>query len=331
MGTVSCWGNSNVGQLGRGDNVNDRIPTPVSLGAGAVAVALAVGSLHNCVLLDNATIKCWGYNLRGQLGLGDMNNRGDGVGEMGDALPTVNLGVGVRPIGIYCGGFHTCALLDDGRTKCWGQNSSGQLGRGNRNSIGDHPNEMGDALATIDLGGLRVLSLATGRNHTCALLEDGTVKCWGHNQHGQLGLNDFNDRGDGPGEMGNALRAVDLGPGLRVLDVQAVDHTCAIVEGGRLKCWGLNGWGQLGLGDFNNRGDSGGEVGAVLPFVDLGAGRQVISVATGAYHTCAVLNGNTIKCWGQNNPYGQLGLGDVIPRGDQPGEMGDNLPEVQIW
>jgi hypothetical protein len=85
----------------------------VQLGTGRSAVALALGLFHSCALLDDASVKCWGYNSRGQLGLGDTPDRGDDGGEMDDSLPAVDLGRAV--VQIAAGSFHTCALLDDGQ------------------------------------------------------------------------------------------------------------------------------------------------------------------------------------------------------------------------
>ncbi len=125
----------------------------VSLGTGRTAKAIAVGNGHACAILDDNSVKCWGYNLDGQLGIGDTRNRGRNPSEMGDALPAVNLGTGRSAQAIEVGNFRTCAVLDDDKTvKCWGQNKNGELGLGDTQNRGDEPNEMGDALPVVDLG-----------------------------------------------------------------------------------------------------------------------------------------------------------------------------------
>jgi alpha-tubulin suppressor-like RCC1 family protein len=151
-----------------------------------------------------------GVNWDGQLGLGDTANRGDGPGEMGDALPSIDLGRGRSATALSAGNYHTCAVLDDGAVKCWGFNGFGQLGLGDTAWRGDGPGEMGDALPSIDLGTGRSATALTATSHTCALLDHGSLKCWGQNEYGQLGLGDTAFRGDGPGEMGDALPAVLL-------------------------------------------------------------------------------------------------------------------------
>jgi alpha-tubulin suppressor-like RCC1 family protein len=107
-----------------------------------------------------------------------------------------------------------------------------------------------------------------------------------------------------------------------------------LLDDASIKCWGFNNGGQLGLGDTADRGDQPGEMGDALAAVSLGTAHTALAVATGNYHTCALLDDGLVKCWGHNNyeytGAGQLGLGDTATRGDQPGELGDNLPVVDL-
>jgi len=294
-------------------------------------VQVALGGEHSCALLDDASVKCWGRNNSGQLGLGDVSSRGDGSGEMGSSLPTIDLGVERSAVALAAGDGHTCALLDDDSLKCWGRNNLGQLGLGDVSLRGDGSGEMGDSLPAIDLGAERsVVTMAAGDRHTCALLDDDSLKCWGSNEYGQLGLGDTNDRGDGAGEMGDNLPSVDLSPG-RSAKALALGgrHTCAILDDDSVKCWGDNSWGQLGLGNTAHRGDGSDEMGDFLLTVELGSGRSAQALAAGDAHTCALLDDDSVKCWGRGS-FGQLGLGSIIERGDQPGDMGDSLPSVDL-
>jgi len=338
-GVVKCWGENGTGQLGLGDTgdrgdgpgeMGENLP-PVELGSGRRATNLACGYQHCCALLDDGSLKCWGWNHDGQLGLGDTNPRGAGPAQMGDHLPPVDLGAGRKAVALAVAGRHSCAMLEDGSVKCWGQNFSGELGLGDANTHGSRPREMGDALGAVDLGSeRRATGLVSGPSHTCAILDDWSVKCWGINSSGQLGLGDVVFRGDDAAEMGDALPAVDLGPRRRPTGMAAgISHTCAFFFPGALYCWGFNRAGQLGLGDDENRGDQAGEMGRELPQVDLGAGAVVEGVAPGFTHTCALLSGGIVKCWGGNDS-GELGLGDRASRGAQPGEMGDRLPSVEL-
>jgi len=304
--------------------------------------AVACGSFYTCVILYDKSVKCWGSNINGQLGLGDTNNRGDESGEMGENLPTVDLGTGHVATAISAGGAHTCAILDDAFVKCWGFNINGQLGLGDsayyqgtsgiiRGNRGDESGEMGNNLPAVDLGtGRKATAISAGEAHTCAILDDKSVKCWGYNNYGQLGLGDTNNRGAKSGEMGNNLPAVDLGTGRKATAISAGDaHTCALLDDKSVKCWGYNNYGRLGLGDTNSRGDSSGEMGNNLPAVDLGTGRKATAISAGGAYTCALLDDKSVKCWGYNG-LGQLGLGDSNDHGAKSGEMGDNLPAVDL-
>jgi hypothetical protein len=185
---------------------------------------------------------------------------------------------------------------------------------------------MGDALAAVSLGTSReALDVAVGGYHACALLDDGTVKCWGIGSI--LGLGDTEFRGDEPGEMGDNLPAVDLGTGRRATSISAGGAlTCATLDDGSLRCWGQNTYGQLGLGDTASRGHLPGQMGDDLPAVELGSSRRVVGADPMGASACALLDDRAVKCWGG----GGLGLGDTESRGDEPGEMGDDLPGVEL-
>lgn len=333
---LKCWGYNLFGQLGlgdtvyRGDGPNEMGALLPSVKTGGRVQEVVAGYAHTCVRHDGGTVKCWGLNSFGQLGLGDLESRGDQVGEMGGDLPDVDLGTGRTAVQLAAGSAHTCALLDTGEVKCWGANGYGQLGLGDMDNRGDDIKEMGDYLPAVDLGKGKVLEIAAGVAHTCARLDTRVVKCWGFNLMGQLGLGDTNNRGDQPNEMGDNLPRVDLGRGRVALELAAgAYHSCARLENATLKCWGYNLQGELGLGDTNSRGDQPGEMGNSLPAVDFGVGLKATALAARYFHTCARLDDGALKCWGENS-YGQLGLGDIDARGDDPGEMGNFLSPVDL-
>lgn len=342
---LKCWGWNAYGQLAQGDTV-DRGDDAGEMGnalmqidvrAPRTVVQMETGGEHACAVLDNGRVRCWGRNDRGQLGLGDVDNRGDAPGEMGDNLSTVDLGSGRSALQVAVGNQHSCALLDNGGVKCWGRNDFGQLGQGHNFDKGDGPNELGDFLSEIALDASygTVTQIAAGGFHTCALFDSGNVQCWGVNDQGQLGLGDTESRGDEVNEMGTNLPAVNLGTGRTAVQISAgLYHTCALLDNDRVKCWGRNLEGQLGLGDTDNRGDAANEMGDALPVIALGQGLlgQPLStsqVSAGGWHTCALLNTNLVKCWGTNSA-GELGIGDTLRRGDDAGEMGNALPVIDL-
>lgn len=168
---------------------------PVSLGTGVTAAAIDAGRTHTCVILTGGSLKCWGSNGDGELGLGDTMNRGTNPYFMGDNLLPVNLGAGKTVLSLDLGYAHTCVVLSDSTTRCWGMNAYGALGRGHTSDVGTHPAHMGDALGPALLGtGVTTTQVAAGDYHSCALLSAGNLKCWGFNLGGQLGLGDINDR-----------------------------------------------------------------------------------------------------------------------------------------
>lgn len=177
------------------------------------ATGIAAGGAHTCAILATGRVKCWGANGSGQLGLGDTENRGDVSAECGRNLASVSLRIGSDPVAtaVTAGRAHTCVLFADGLVKCWGDSGMGQLGLENPADRGDNPSEMGTYLPFVSLGSERTATaLDAGSDHTCATLDDLSLKCWGLNQSGQLGLGDGTSRGDEPGEMGSSLPAVAL-------------------------------------------------------------------------------------------------------------------------
>ena len=384
---VKCWGQGEPARLGYGDNLDrggdpgqmgDFLPV-VDLGTGHTAKAIAT-TLHNtCVILENNHVKCWGFRQSCALGSDPGHDIGGNAGEMGDHMPEVNIGPSPRiATAIVAGGFHFCALRDDGKVICWGENAAGQIGDGTTNDRGCVPAQMGDAGAFSPFGtGVAVTALAAGTRHTCAMRSNGEVRCWGNNMNlqgsaiaGQLGRNTApipntllsppsssivnvtaravagggahtcaittanharcwgaNDLGqlgtnitatavgDVAGEM-STLQESELGTRRIFQVVAGADHTCAILGSaspGPVKCWGYNGDGALGIGNTLDRGDEPNEMGTNLPTLALGTGRNAKWLAAGDGHTCAVLDNNTLKCWGRND-MGQEGMGDFTTR-----------------
>ena len=207
---------------------------------------------------------------------------------------------------ISAGSSHTCVLRGDGAVKCFGYGGAdidaggfgvvpgvgrGRLGTGDTLARGDEPNEMGDNLTAIDVGsGRTVTSISAGQEHTCVLLDDGTVKCFGGEGYGRLGTGDAFDRGDDPNEMGDNLPAIDVGSGRTVTRISAGPfHTCVLLDDGTVKCFGIGLSGRIGTGDTEDRGDDPNEMGDNLTAIDVGSGRTVVSISAGGFHTMRAL------------------------------------------
>jgi alpha-tubulin suppressor-like RCC1 family protein len=278
-GIVKCFGRNATGQLGT-PVVNETHPIPTSVYLGMPAVQLAAGYAHTCALLIDGTVKCFGYNNRGQLGRA-------ATGEAANPTPTLvaNLSGVVQ---IDAGGYHTCALLAGGTVKCFGSNLYGQLG-GKQELGTNNPNP---APTTIEMAPAK--AIRTGTSHTCAEFADGQVRCFGQNFYGQLG----HQAGIGTVDPNNV-------PGPALLGASAIqvstgdDHTCAITTDAAVKCYGWNRDGQLG------RSTNFGTDNANLP--DLAAiDVPAVQISAGGRHTCVLLSDGYVRCAGSNS-FGQLG------------------------
>lgn len=283
---------------------------------------------YNCILSVSGQVKCWGDGEYYQLGYPTNDDIGDNPGEMGKNLRPVNLGTDRTAKAISVGGNHTCAILNDDTVICWGLGGQGKLGQDNTKPIGDEEGEIA-ALTPINLGtGRTAKAISNGRTHTCAILDNDFVKCWGSGEYGKLGQGNTDDLGDNQGEMGS-LSTIRLGSGGMVKAISAgANHTCAILSNDRVKCWGSGESGKLGQGNTDDIGDDENEI-RDLPSVSLGTGRTAKAISSGLNHTCAILDNDTVKCWGRGFD-GQLGYDDRKNRGTRSGQMGNNLPKVNL-
>jgi alpha-tubulin suppressor-like RCC1 family protein len=271
-GGVKCWGDNSYGQLGDGTTNSSSTPMDV-IGLPSGVTAISAGRLFTCALGPGGGVKCWGDNSYGQLGDGTTNS---------SSTPVNVIGLTSGVTAISAGNWHTCALVSGG-VKCWGDNESGQLGNGTTTS----------SSTTVNVVGLAngVTAISSGRDHTCALTAGGGVKCWGANGNGQLG-------NDTPGYSSTPLDVIGLAGGMMVISA-GYWHTCALSSGGGMKCWGDNEDGQLGDGTTDD---------SRAPVDVVGLTNGVTTIAAGRLHTCALMAGGGMKCWGDDG-YGQLGDG----------------------
>lgn len=233
-------------------------------------------SMHVCELSARGTVRCWGTNESGEIGNGVMGGS--------RLLPTEVLGLnGAERLAV--GWSHSCALLSSGTAACWGGNDYGQ-------SAGDRAEA--NLLSPVGVTGLEhIVDLAVGVAHTCALLENGTVQCWGNGESGELGDGSRLDQRT-PVQVSGIENAVSLSAG--------ESTTCALLEDGTARCWGRNEWGQLGSGSTSPSESTPVGVSGLADAIALQVG----------WHGCAVLVDGTAKCWGQAGN-GQLGAWPVTP------------------
>lgn len=205
------------------------------------------------------------------------------------------------------------------------------MGLGDTNHRGDEPGEMGDNLSIIELGtNFEVIIVACGGYHTCALSTSNDVKCFGANWYGELGSGHTQNIGDSVREMVDILSVVNLGTTFTAIQIKCgYALSCALSANFEVKCWGFNDRGQLGQGDTEHRGDNINEMGDNLIAIDLGSNFRVSSIRLGPVYVCAVSVDQDVKCWGGNGD-GILGLGDTTPRGYTSGQMGDDLPALDL-
>lgn len=224
-------------------------------------------------------VTCWGANQFGQLGSGAgelryLENAPVVEGQSLDSMAVVALSGLDQPVTALTAGFyHTCARSSQGGALCWGQNSEGQLGDGSTTDR-DAP----DAVQGLASG---VTALAAGADHTCALLENGEVACWGQNSDGQLGASSTSDL--------RSPAVVNGLPGPARQIAAGVAYTCALLDSGELYCWGSGANGLFG--------PAGG--GAVrTPVAVDGLDERIRAIAAGQYHLCARLLSGRVVCWG---------------------------------
>lgn len=334
---ADCWGDNLTGALGDGSTLDRAVPGPVIglPGAPHTANAVAAGLVTSCAVTNGLSAACWGQMVgNGSALLSDHTSAvpvtkvppgevsqvtaayggcalirsgglatslrcwGDNTwGELGDGTTTdrtASVKVQGLPNSIQfvaSGGTHNCALVHNGGAWCWGSNNKGQLGDGTTTNR--------STPVTVKGLPLNLAQIAAADDHTCALLVNGTVKCWGLNNKGQLGDGSTNDSSTPVAVAGlSGVAQIALGDA----------YTCALLNSGGVECWGFNDFGELGNGSTT---DSTSPVGVS------GLGTGVRAIAAGDATTCAVLITTQVTCWGNNN-FGELGNGSIGGQSDTP-------------
>jgi alpha-tubulin suppressor-like RCC1 family protein len=294
LGAAKCWGDGGGGTLGDGKWQSSTRPVTVS-GLSSGVVDISAGDHHTCAVLNTGAARCWGYGGHGELG--------DGLAS-GSGVPVTPVGLTANVVQIGAGEQHTCARMNGGGIKCWGDNYWGQLATGNQtwSSVPVNTVAMGGSAAQLTVGG----------NGNCILTAGGGVQCWGIRSLVGDGTdvcyNGVPPNGDPwitrPRWIKNMTSFVT--------DVSAgYGHACAVQSGG-VWCWGDGRNGQLGNGQTP-------PLETCTPVGVTGLGAGVARVSVGKSHTIALLSGSAqaagameddlgVRAWGANN-LGQLGDG----------------------
>ena len=276
-GSIKCWGEGNVGQLGIGNTCNEIQPTqsniPKKITSNDNFSYLSVGSKHTCALTIGGKNVCWGYSANGRTGQGSEHNT---------YCPSTAF-YGGGAIQVSAGWGHTCVVNEDGKIRCWGGGGQGELGNGSQPSNQFNP---------VDVSGIsNAVEVSAGGDHTCALLQTGKIMCWGYNGYGQLGIGNTITQTT-PVEVSNIDNATQTSAGYL--------HSCAVLEGGDLKCWGNNTKGELGDGTTTAKNTP-------VSVINID---NVSQVSAGFDHTCALTGKGDTKCWGSGDS-GKLGNGET--------------------
>lgn len=299
-GAVKCWGGNEHGQLGNGTTVDSLIPVSVT-GLTSGVTTISAGATHACALTTSGGVKCWGRNGSAELGNGSQTN---------STVPVSVTGLGSGVSAISAGYDHTCALTTSGGVKCWGL-KMGLNPRMNGNfGLVAAPYALipEDVLESSTKGSLKnITAISAGYRATCALTASGGVKCWGISEAGQLG------NGSNTHDEFFPVDTTGLTSGVKAISASSSvnevyesnntsAHTCALTNSAGVKCWGHY-WDFL-KGIYGHVGDYYDYYYSFIPREITGL-NNVVAISAGADHTCAVVSGGGVKCWGFGG-----GLGD---------------------
>ena len=304
-GQVYCWGENDDGEAGNGSYLGQQTIPHVVYGI-ASPVEMVAGAEHTCARFESGQNACWGNNDDGRLGDGTT---------IDSALPLIiglgavtKLGAGDRASFAIAGGEarawgagfantpqaigaaldasagsdHACVLETDRSVRCWGENYSHQLGDGTNTA---QP-EPGITVPNV----VNAASIHARYESSCAVLMDGTIKCWGLNADGRLGVGNFNYTINMPTAVMGMSNVMKLAMGF--------DASCALKSDGTVWCWGANYFGQVGDSSYQSR---------PAPVQILGLS-GVKDLASGGSHSCAIDAAGDVVCWGLGAS-GQLGTG----------------------
>lgn len=281
-GRVLCWGSNDSAEAGQPSGNPNPVdyPRSVNNSSNMDFLSTSAGRSFSCALTSNGGVKCWGSNGSGQLG----NNSSSTTTNIPQQVSGLSSGV----LQITSGGGHACALLANGSVQCWGLNGNGQLGNGTT------ANATTPTMVQNLIG--PVVKVSANNVSTCALLASGSVKCWGRNERGELGIPTSTTQSSLP-VLVNGLSGV-------VANItNGQKGTCALMNSGKVNCWGDNQFGQLGNGTIGGF--------SYLPVEVQGLTNTPVFLRSSGFSNCVIMSDKTAQCWGSNDK-GQLGDGTIV-------------------
>jgi prepilin-type N-terminal cleavage/methylation domain-containing protein len=293
-----CWGRDSDGALGDNVGSNSNVPVAVSTSgvlSGKTILSISSGLDDSCVVASDNKVYCWGNNDSGQLG-----NNATGQSLAPVAVSTSGVLSGKNLVSISNGPENTCAIDSSFSAYCWGGNSNGQIGN-NSTTQSTVPVAVSNSGA---LSGKTVKSISTDQSNTCVIASDNFSYCWGGS------ANDYGENGDNTTNQSLIPVPVNTSgvlSGKTVLSISTGYYfTCTIASDRKSYCWGANFYGALG----NNSTTQSAIPVAVINNGVL-SGKTILSISSGAYHTCAITADYSAYCWGYN-ANGQLGNDSII-------------------
>ncbi len=291
-GTVKCWGN----ETWVGDGVNrlkplgDQRPIkPVTVALGEKAIDIAAGSSSSCAVTKSGKVKCWGSNFEGALGDGGK------AGKYSN-MPVLVSGLKEKVTSIASGELNRCAVGVSGRVFCWGSNSGSACGQAYVSG--------GTKKASMVAGANNAVSVLIGEEHGCHHTRIGQIYCWGKCSRGQCGNESYYKANKYKSSL---VPMLTEGIEKNIKSISSrYRHSCALLDNGKIKCWGWNEYGQLGNGQMGKGNES------ALPIYVEGLPDATIDVSVGYKHTCAVMANGDAYCWGANYS-GECGTGRKSP------------------
>jgi len=310
-GLAECWGlNGDTTEL-LGDGVDGNNVVGIRQAydvnnSPADTAAISTGATHSCLLRAEGSVLCWGSNQQGQLGRGGVVNAPPYAALLAEVSGFESNNATYAASKIATGSNHTCVIVAEGEVRCWGRGNEGQLGNG---VLQTSTTSVQTSTITAVNPSTTAIGIAAGNNHTCAVLKNGSVACWGDNTSGQLGIGNTASPQTTPQWITGLSGVVAIAAGGKT--------TCALTQTGELWCWGGNDVGQVGYGNFGTN--------ALSPTRVIFSG--VTEVAVGGRHTCARMLDNLVKCWGANDK-GQLGRFGPLTNQSSP-VLASTIPSVR--